>query len=271
MGRSVPPMTPDDIRLVQSLIANEINPHQIRSKVLTYFQSKFRGMPQFSRDALDQEAALQISNYATDAGKNLLQKLRVSHLSTDRICEDLVEYLSIDRFYAFPFTTSQMEVMGARYHLDIVQCLALNANVSQFRGIVRAFEHLHRSGDALRISAAALNLPIDVTRRDLVARQRSLQIDAQGDVVDTELVHFANVCFSQGDRRRVCLCITKDPPAKIKNRVALMRIFLRNVKFALRGTPIKLPKIKSGAVAFVNDSGQITEVARVRDMQTFHD
>lgn len=271
LGRSIPPLTNNDIVAVNGLIAGDFDPLSIRKKVVAYFTEHFLSKPEFGQKALLAEADVQKRRYVTTQGKGLIEKICQKHLSNKSIHSEIAEHLAIDRSYGFPYTVDHMEVLAPRFHVDIAQCLAQNLNISQFRGMVKCLEHLYQYDSALTVASNLLNVSTRTIKRDLIDRVQSLRLDLQGDAVDAEFIHFAFFGFSVGTHRKACLCFTMDPPKKVKNRVSLLRIFYGNVKSSLKNSRRKIPSIKTGTIVFIDKTGSVAEVVKVSNITRFFD
>lgn len=162
---------------------------------------------------------------------------------------------------SLPLPEAVAPSLGAMFLTDAARHVAAGLNISPFKGIVRTHMSLNsvRSLDTLAGHDKRHRHPI---RENVNQLQRILRMDTQGDMVDAEVVYFATVGFHDHTRPRATLCVTMDPEPRIRTRLAMMRaawVFVRD-------TRKRAPKIKFGAVAFIDKSGKISAIQRIADI-----
>ncbi|MBP9709009.1 MAG: hypothetical protein KBD78_15340 [Oligoflexales bacterium] len=200
-------------------------------------------------------------------GAKWLDKLNSMYLESDKYRRNFAEYLAYDRLYAYNYPPKIAALIAIRSFLDLYETVKKRRNISVFRGIQLSYESIHNVPLFLNtLSKSYLNISTNDLKKSLGEIINKDRVNSKGDLVDSALVHFATIGFHEDVKSKSVLIFTCDDSSTIKNRVSKYKSAWDFIKKELPKRNLKVPKIKMGAIIFVDDTGKIAEICKVKTL-----
>lgn len=226
----------------------------VYENALTFYQ----GRGELALNNIKAELEKTRSYLSTD-GLGLLNAVIADNLDRPDFEEDVRTSLALDRMLQFPYPESVVKElhMGGFWPM-VKKSLDDGGDLSFMRLGVRMWERLPSK-----------------KRRDLfkVDNQKDLakifSVKSIGDLVDTELVHFAIVGKVIGGKRVPIEAFTFDDPKVIRNRIGIYKGVLRLIKEKFEESKMDTSAFTSfcgGKVHFFSNNGKFLETIKVDEV-----
>ena len=255
-----------DPNLIAASITTD-DPRTAKREVYALAENYFRGLPEFTEDALRTvyQGSLTASN---PNGRRLLQDIIGSKLTPGGLSRYLIQSLATDYHYGFNYrllsnlSRDALLRIHVNFLLDVCEHILGDSNVSPARGLFEISEELRkRNRTTVQVIREALSV------------KKGLKL--YGDRGDLDIIHLSTMGAMVGQTRNSIFAITGDPVLDVRRRVlgykSLVHHFLaklRHIANNVPESPLTTVTMLPGTIAVIDQtSGTLSEIIDVAALE----